>query len=76
MQENAKYPSQTIKTQILEELDCDIEFEAGSGFIEYADYGPKTKVILALHEMIREGVIGVDFNLAFDDGAWFYRKGA
>ena len=66
-----------IKTQILEELDCDIEFEAGSGYIRYADYGPITEVILTIHDMIREGVIGVDYNIFHANvGAWMYRKGA
>tara|TARA_R110000751_G_scaffold16460_2_gene52016 strand:- start:397 stop:612 length:216 start_codon:yes stop_codon:yes gene_type:complete len=70
--------SEKIKTEILEELDCDTEFEAGSGYIEYADYGPITKVILTIYEMICDGVIGADFDYIHDgnDGAWFYRVGA
>lgn len=65
-----------IREQIFEELDCDIEFEAGSGYIRYADYGAKLKVIIEITEMIQEGLIGCDFNYDDDmlNGGWFYRK--
>lgn len=66
-----------IRSQILEEIDCDIEFEAGSGYIRYSDYGSKMTVILEITRMITEGIIGVDFNaedLPIVEGGWFYRK--
>lgn len=66
-----------IREQILEELDCDIEFDAGSGYIRYADYGNKAAVIFEIVNMMTEGIIGVDFNaedLPVREGAWFYRK--
>lgn len=63
-----------IREQILEELDCDIEFESGAGYITYNDYGLRMDVVIEVMKMIQEGIIGCDFNQQSLRGGWFYRK--
>ena len=63
-----------IREQILEELDCDIEFEKGSGYIEYLNYGHRIDVIIEIAKMISEGLISADENIQSLKGGWFYRK--
>lgn len=63
-----------IREDILEELDCDIEFEAGAGYIRYNDYGNRMTVQIEIMKMIEEGIIGFDVHQQTVKGGWFYRK--
>jgi hypothetical protein len=63
-----------IREDILDELDCDIEFEAGAGYITYTDYGNRMTVQVEIMKMIEEGIIGFDVQQQTLKGGWFYRK--